>query len=136
MKLVCGSRWILWKYKICYILWLNNSDLWKTIQLHVMQKHLCLLVYLTVFLARSNFLCSILSTDGKVKNSFSIGLKREEQTEIHVSNTWFSVSISSTEIKINNIILLPLKGKENKQSCTGGVANFRQRDIEIRFMLL
>ena len=72
--------------------------------------------HLSVFLVRNNFLSSILSTDQKVNDSFSIESKRKEPPDRHVSNARFLVKISSTEQSKKT--LLPLKEKEkiNKQA--------------------
>ena len=78
----------------------------------------------------NNCLSSILSNDKKLNDSFSIELKRKEPKDRHVSNARFLVSISWTEQS-------KIKGKrKNKQTCTDGVPNFRQRDMKIRCMLV
>ena len=54
----------------------------------------------------------------------------KEPTDRHVSNARFLVSMSLTE-------QIKIKGKrKNKQTCTDGVPNFRQRDMKIRCMLV
>ena len=85
---------------------------------------------MSVFLAKNICLSSILSTDKKVNDSFSKEWKRKEPAHKHVSTARFLVSISLTEQS-------KIKGKrKNKQTCTDGVPNFRQRDMKIRCMLV
>ena len=104
----------------------NFMILWK---INNLGSHWCSF-YLSVFLAKNNCLSSILSTDKKVNDSFSIESKKKEPTDRHVSNARFLVSISWTEQS-------KIKGKrKNKQTCTDGVPNFRQRDMKIRCMLV
>ena len=69
--------------------------------------------YLSVFLVKNNFLSSILSTDQKVNDSFSIESKRKEPPDRHVSNARLLVRSKKT--------LLPWKEKEKTymyQRCT------------------